>query len=71
MLTAHLTDTEVADICRPLVQHAARIRYLRALGLRVQRRPDGSPLVARSDWERLFAAQNGKPANGPNWSRQA
>jgi hypothetical protein len=66
---ANLTDAEIADICRPLTQHAAQVRYLRALGLTVQRRPDGSPIVRRSDWERQ--AQNGRPSNAPRWSRAA
>lgn len=67
---AVLTDAELATICRPLVQHAARVRYLRGLGLRVERRPDGSPLVWRSDWERLRSAQNARPG-GPVWSKAA
>jgi hypothetical protein len=67
-----LSDAEIADICRPLKQHAARIRYLKRLGVRVERRPDGSPLVARSDWERRGqSTQNVRPANGPKWSRAA
>ena len=66
---SHLSDPELADICRPLTQHAARIRYLRTLGLRVERRPDGSPLVRRADWERAQQAQNATPARrGPQWS---
>lgn len=64
----YLTDDEIDDICRPLKQHAAQIRYLEGLRLRVERRPDGSPLVWRSDWER---AHNASPAaaSGPKWSR--
>lgn len=70
---AHLTDAELADICRPLVQHAARIRYLRSLGLPVERRPDGSPLVRRCDWERRSAPAAPAVASGlgPRWSRAA
>ena len=71
MQTAHLTDSELDDICRPLVQHAARIRYLRGLGLHVDRRPDGSPLVRRADWERRSAPQQAQRAGGPQWSRAA
>lgn len=47
MTPTHLTDAEIDDICRPLKQHAAQVRYLRTLGLSVERRPDGSPLVRR------------------------
>ena len=70
-MQTHLTDAELDDICRPLTQHAARVRYLRdVLKLPVARRPDGSPLVKRSDWERQALA--GRPAsNCPQWSRAA
>lgn len=68
--TAHLTDDEIAAICRPLRQHAAQIRFLSSLGVPVKRRPDGSPLVKRADWDRQ-QAQNQRPANGPRWSRAA
>ena len=66
---AALTDAEVDDICRPLKQHAAQVRYLRSLGLRVERRPDGSPLVRRSEWERAQNASAGPAKSaGPRWS---
>ena len=68
MLTAALTDAEIAAICAPLVQGAAQVRYLRQLGVPVQRKPNGRPLVRRCDWER---EQNQRPANGPNWTRTA
>ncbi|MBA3588222.1 DUF4224 domain-containing protein [Methylibium sp.] len=64
----YLSDSEVDGICRPLTQHFAQIRFLRRIGLRVERRPDGSPLVWRNDWERQH---NGKPAGGPKWSKVA
>jgi hypothetical protein len=63
---AALTDDEVAAICAGLRQGAAMVRYLQRLGVPVQRKPNGRPLVRRVDWER---AQNSKPANGPKWSR--
>lgn len=46
-----LTDEEIADICRPLTQGAAQVRFLRRLGLRVERRPDGRPLVNRQHYD--------------------
>jgi hypothetical protein len=64
MLPAILTDRELADICRPLKQGAAQIRYLRGIGVPVERRLDGTPLVRRVDWER---AQNASPAARPKW----
>ena len=61
----HLTDDEVASICRPLKQPAAQIRYLSRLGVRVQRRPDGTPLVLRSEFEKSRIVRDA----GPRWSR--
>ncbi|RCW73848.1 hypothetical protein [Pseudorhodoferax soli] len=74
-----LTDQQVDAICDGLTQNAAKVRYLRGLGLRVDRRPNGRPLVARADWERVYSkrqqadeAPDGArdadlPANGPRW----
>jgi hypothetical protein len=69
MIGSHLTDDEIRDICRPLVQHAAQVRYLSSLGLRVERRPDGSPLVRRSEWDRVNGGT--ERAGGPRWSKAA
>jgi hypothetical protein len=71
MTPPYLTDEEIANICRPLKRNTARIRYLReTLKLRVDARPDGSPLVRRADWERHDEATgDAKPAGrGPRWS---
>jgi hypothetical protein len=66
-----LTDDEVDAICAGLVQNAAKLRNLReVLKLRVDRRPDGRPLVRRTDWIAAHQeAQNAALANGPKWSR--
>lgn len=67
---AHLSDAEIDEICKPLTQHAAQLRYLRSLGLLVNRRPDGSPLVSRAEWERgttQHQTKASKPATGPRW----
>ena len=42
-MTSDLTDSEVDNICTGLVQNAAKVRYLKALGLRVDRRPNDIP----------------------------
>jgi succinate dehydrogenase/fumarate reductase flavoprotein subunit len=68
-MLAALSDAEIDAICAGLRQGAAMVRYLQRLGVPVQRKPNGRPLVRRSDWER--AAQNGKAANGPKWSKAA
>ena len=68
LASAALTDAEVADICAPLRQGAAQVRYLRdVLRVPVARKPNGRPLVRRCDWDR---AQNQRPSGGPVWSRQ-
>lgn len=72
MTDAHLTDAEITSICRPLVQGAAQVRYLRALGLLVKRRPDGRPLVSREHFNDVMgraAVGSGEGTPGPRWSR--
>lgn len=56
-----LTDAEVADICAGLKQNAARIRFLKRLGVSVERRPDGSPLVSRHHYESVRRGQAQRP----------
>ncbi len=43
----YFTDAELDEMCEGLTQDAARIRYLRGLGLRVDRKPNGKPLAWR------------------------
>lgn len=52
----YLTDDEIAEICDPLINGAARYRYLTKLGLHTNRKPNGQPLVARSEFERVMGA---------------
>lgn len=71
--TPDLTNEEIDRICEGLTQNYAKCRYLRSLGLRVERRPNGRPLVARAEWERRLVAnsQSTAPtqpgANAPKW----
>lgn len=72
MTRPDLTDDEVDALCAGLTQNAAKVRYLRRMGLRVERRPNGRPLVARAEWERIWAAgqraaQLTPGANSPKW----
>lgn len=66
-LPPYLTDDEIAKICEPLVAPAAQRRYLARLGLVVNRKPNGKPLVARAEFDRVLVgrapevAQNGAP----------
>jgi hypothetical protein len=67
MLTAALTDAEIDAICAGLRQGAAMVRYLQQLGVPVQRKPNGRPLVRRADWDRAHGAGT-RAAAGPRWS---
>ena len=64
MNSPDLSDLEIDSICAGLKQNAAKVRYLRALGLRVDRKPNGRPLVARSEWERRNTPQPPSLASG-------
>jgi hypothetical protein len=51
-MTAWLSQQEVDDLCEPLTQPAAQIRYLRdSLKLTVRAKPNGKALVLRSHVE--------------------
>jgi hypothetical protein len=46
-MLAYFTDAEVDEMCAGLTQNAAKIRYLKRLGLKVDRKPNGRPLAWR------------------------
>lgn len=72
MLSADLSDEEVAHICKPLTQGAAQCRYLRSLGLTVRRRPDGSPLVNRAHYDATMGNLRGAKKDWePTWGATA
>lgn len=48
-----LTDSEIDTICAGLVQNAAKVRYLRSMGLTVRQKPNGKPLVNRAHFEHV------------------
>jgi hypothetical protein len=60
-----LTDAEVAEICAPLVMPAAQRRYLKRLGLLVQAKPNGRPLVARGEVERVLVGRRPEGGDRP------
>jgi hypothetical protein len=66
-----LSDAEVDEICAGLKQNAAKARYLRdVLHVAVMRKPNGRPLVLRSEWERRAETTHGlRVANVPRWSK--
>lgn len=49
-----LETDEIDSLCHPLIQKAAQRAYLESLGLHVKKKPDGSPLVLRSNVERVL-----------------
>ena len=67
-----LTDDEIAEICEGLSVPAYQVKYLQRLGLIVNRKPNGKPLVARGEFERVLVgrqpeqAQNATPGAQPN-----
>ena len=67
------TDEEVDEICSGLQNNSSKVRYLRSLGLTVNQKPNGRPLVMRHHAEAvlagLSAVQNDadkQTRNGPN-----
>jgi hypothetical protein len=60
-----LSDAEIDGLCEGLTQNAARIRYLRSLGLTVNTKPNGRPLVMRAHAERVLAGEK-VPAEAAN-----
>ena len=61
-MTPNLTDAEIADICSPLKLGGAQCKYLERLGMMVKRKPNGRPLVARGEFERVMI---GRQPNTP------
>lgn len=58
-----LSDAELQALCEGLEQPAAQLRYLQRLGLHVARKPNGRPLLMRSELERVLGAGRMIPAN--------
>lgn len=64
-LPALLTDAEVDAITDGYSTNAARIRYLRGLGLTVYVKPNGRPLVARAHYDAVMNPAGGiEPGRG-------
>jgi hypothetical protein len=64
-----LTDAEITEICAPLVVPAYQVKYLKRLGLIVNRRPNGKPLVARGEFERVLVGRAPEPAQNQGTGR--
>lgn len=63
-----LSQQEIDDLCQPLTQSAAQIRYLKSLGLTVNKKPSGAPIVIRShvDQMNLTGIKKKPEKRGPN-----
>lgn len=65
-----LTDAEIDRICDGYRQAAAKVRYLRSLGLVVARKPNGRPLVNRRHYDEVRGSRRVvEPSSEPAWSR--
>ena len=51
MLPPYFTDEEIAGLCEGLIRSSSQIRYLTSLGFNVKQKPNGKPLIARSNFE--------------------
>jgi hypothetical protein len=60
----YLSDNEIANLCAPLTQPAAQVRYLRALGLTVALKPNGRPVVIRCHAEAVLSGGAAVRSNG-------
>lgn len=66
-----LSDSEIDSICEGLVQNAAKVRYLRKLGLTVRQKPNGKPLVNRAHYDAVMLGSmktTAKARPGIRWS---
>lgn len=54
-MTLWLSDSEIDDMCDGLINNAAKVRYLRTLGLTVTQKPNGRPLVMRIHAEAVLS----------------
>lgn len=63
-MTPWLSQSEIDELCEPLIQHAAQIRFIDSLGIKVRKKPNGAALVMRSDFEAAMApvGKKTKPA---------
>jgi hypothetical protein len=72
LLPPFLTDAEIAGICEGVELPGVQCKHLTRMGLLVMRKPNGRPLVARSEFERVLGAgrfakaQNDESPAGPN-----
>lgn len=59
------TDAEIDNLCDGYVTNAAKVKYLRSLGLTVHQKPNGRPLVIRAHAEAVLAGLRQIEASQP------
>lgn len=64
-----LSDSEIDVICAGLVQNAAKVRYLRSMGLTVRQKPNGKPLVNRAHYDSVMTGAAKRTSNAPRGIR--
>lgn len=73
----NVPDHVIDEACAGLTQGAAKVRYLRGLGLTVRTKPNGQPLVTQAHYDEVMGTQkatttkqNKRPVvpRGFNWS---
>lgn len=66
-LRPYLTDDEIEEITEPLTQGAARRKFFqKLLGIEIDKKPNGQPLVWRSDWEAGKRVRNAAASGAAN-----
>lgn len=72
-MTPWLSQPEIDDMCCPLTQWAAQIRYMREQGLIVRTKPNGAPLVMRTHFEQVMNPQSAEKTRNdrPRPNREA
>ncbi|MBU3595114.1 DUF4224 domain-containing protein [Polynucleobacter sp. 86C-FISCH] len=58
MTSAYLHQEEIDEMCEPLRNGAAQIRYLRAQGFTVLVKPSGKPLMLRAHRDEVLRGIN-------------
>lgn len=68
-MTPWLTDPEIDDLCAGLATNAAKARHLRTMGLVVNAKPNGRPLVMRAHAEAVLSGLQQVLASTPEPGR--
>lgn len=63
-----LTDEEIDAICAGLSQNAAKVNFLRRMGLVVRQKPNGRPLVNRTHYDAVTSGKKDREIAEPRWS---